>query len=261
MKTKLILILVITVLLLSGFSGHHLTMYGDNAWIDAPLHGAVLPLAPYDVVSHASSPNGVASFELSVNGQVYRLDDLPADQYGMPLAFIYQEWVPSAPGNYVLSVRAIDVNGDFGNADAVEVQVEGMLEGKDDVPMPTPTHTPTPGACTFTARVNLFCRVGPGLPEIDSFVPDDSATVIGQSPDGFYLYVLGPHFGEECTIPNDEKYGEVNGDCESLPKLTPMPAARATDTPVPAQDEEQPPPPQPTDTPSRARPTNTPRSP
>jgi hypothetical protein len=263
MKTKLILILAITILLLSGFSGQHLTMYGNNAWIDAPLHGSVLPLAPYNVISHAASPNGIASFELSVNGQVYRLDDLPADQNGMTLAFIYQEWIPPAPGTYVLSVRAVDMNGEFGNADQVEIQIEGMLEGKDDVPKPTPTYTPTPEACTFTAKLNLFCREGPDLLEIDSFVPGDSATVIGESTDGFYWFVLGPHYGEECTVPSEDRFGEVTGDCDSLEQRTPKSGPLATDTPQPDQEEpaQEAAPAPPTETPSRARPTNTPRSP
>ena len=265
MKTKRILILAIALLLLSGFNGNHLTMYGDNAWIDAPLHGSVLPLAPYDVISHASSTNGIASFELSVNGQVYRQDDLPPDQYGMSLAFIYQEWVPPAPGTYVLSVRAIDINGDFGNPDQVEVLVEGMLEGKDDVPIPTPTYTPTPEPCTFEAKVNLFCRVGPGLEEIDSFVPGDTATVIGQSTDGLYWFVLGPHFGEECTVPSEDRFGEVEGDCESLERRTPDSAPIESDTPEPEQEAEPEDDasraPTPTNIPSRVRPTNTPRTP
>jgi hypothetical protein len=255
MKRKLFLILVISLFLLTGFSGYHLTMYGNNTWIDAPLHGAVLTMYPYDVISHASSPNGVAAFELSVNGQVYRVDDLPADQYGMPLAYIYQEWNPSAPGTYILSVRAMDVNGDFGNPDAVQVEVVSMVEGKEDQPKPTP------GGCKFTAKVNLFCREGPGLLEIDSFVPEDTAIVIGQSTDGFYWFVMGPHFGEECTVPSGEEFGEVTGDCDSLERRTPETAPQASETPEPERGGDQPPPPTPTSTPSRGRPTSTPRSP
>jgi hypothetical protein len=252
MKTKQILLLTINFLLLTGFSGDHLSMpFSAKAWIDAPLDGSALPLAPYNVVSHATSPYGIASFELSVNGQVYRLDDLPADQQGMNLAFIYQEWLPPAPGLYHLSVRAVDLNGDFGFPDDVNVEVEGMVEGKDDVPMPTPTDTPTPEVpqinigitptytstptpetCTFTAKVNLFCRKAPGFPEIDSFVPGQSAPVTAMSTDGYYLYVLGANFGRECSVPSDEKYGNTSGDCDTLLRYTPAPTPLPTNTPT-----------------------------
>lgn len=43
---------------------------GPMAWIDAPLDGSTLPLAPYEIVFHCSAPSDVAWVELSVDGAV-----------------------------------------------------------------------------------------------------------------------------------------------------------------------------------------------
>ena len=215
---------------------------GPLTWIDAPLSGETLPLEPYEVVSHANSSQGVTSFELSVNGQVYSSDEVPADQYGQPLAHVRQDWEPPAPGTYLLSVRALDTEGGFGQAAEVEVSV-GEVEGVEleETPLSTPAEesTPTPTieqvACTYTAVVNLFCRIGPSslYPEIDTFIPGQTAPITGMSSDGFYWYVVGPHNGRLCTVPDGAKFGEVSGDCSSIPAFTPIPPPPATPTPTP----------------------------
>ncbi len=215
---------------------------GPLAWIDAPLSGETLPLEPYEVVSHANSSQGVTSFELSVNGQFYSSNEAPADQYGQPLAHIRQNWEPPAPGIYLLSVRAVDTEGSFGPAAEVEVsvgEVEEVLIEETPIATPVEESTPTPTieqeACTYTSVVNLFCRVGPGslYPEIDTFIPGQSAPIKGASSDGFFWYVLGPHNGRLCTVPDGAQFGEVSGDCSGIPAFTPIPPPPATPTPTP----------------------------
>jgi hypothetical protein len=39
------------------------TLGSPFVWIDAPLDGSTLPLAPYPVVAHANSPDGIARFQ------------------------------------------------------------------------------------------------------------------------------------------------------------------------------------------------------
>lgn len=107
-------------------------------------------------------------------------------------------------------------------------------------------------ACIFTAAVNLFCRTGPGnaYPEIDTFTPGLTALVIGQSTDGLFWYVVGPHYGETCTVSSEERYGSVEGDCDTADRFTPIPTPwptatvtplpRPTDTPVPGCTVRQP---------------------
>lgn len=105
-----------------------------RAWIDAPLHGDTLPLAPYEVVLHANDPGGVQQIEFSVNGAVQAT--LPNPNPQQLLVELRYNWRPPAPGVYTLSARAANAQGNW-SAPAQSVVTVG--EGT-----PTPTHTPTP---------------------------------------------------------------------------------------------------------------------
>jgi hypothetical protein len=97
------------------------------------------------------------------------------------------------------------------------------------------TSTPSPSAgCVYTALVNLFCRIGPSYgQELDTFMAGESAQVIGQSPDGSHIYVIGPKNGHTCAVPNGPPWGELTGNCSTLPQFTPYPTS--TSTPAPQQ--------------------------
>jgi len=89
--------------------------------------------------------------------------------------------------------------------------------------------------CKFTAITNLFCRLGPGMsdyPEIDTFTPGQESEVLGISPDGNFVQVMGANNAMPCYVPkekeNEKKFGETSGDCDGLLILEPPP------TPVPA---------------------------
>lgn len=203
--------------------------FGPQAWVDAPIDGSELPLAPYEVVAHASSPNGVASFEFSVNGVVENPTLVNPDQLDQTLAYVMFMWTPPAPGTYRLSVRAADASGGYGPAAQAFVTV-----GRGEAPPePALTQTPTlePKACTITALVNLFCRLGPGYEPIDEFKPGQSAKVLAQSE--FLWKVIGLNSGEDCTVPKNDSYVETKGDCTGLPIFTPPPPPTATFTPIP----------------------------
>jgi len=97
---------------------------------------------------------------------------------------------------------------------------------------PTPTYTPVPQsqACTVTALVNLFCRPAPGYDAVDSFVPGQSALVVAQSQ--FLWQVNGPNFGDLCTVPKDDAFVKIEGDCDNIPYFTPLLAPTPIDTPT-----------------------------
>jgi len=85
--------------------------------------------------------------------------------------------------------------------------------------------------CKFTTITNLFCRLGPGssvYPEIDTFTPGQEGEVLGISPDGNFVQVMGANNAMPCYLPFEVKYIELNGNCTNLPILEPPP------TPVPA---------------------------
>jgi hypothetical protein len=104
-----------------------------QSWIDAPLDGSALPLAPVEVVSHSSDSNGVAVVQLSVNGIVIQ-SDANLDQT-KTLVTMSQAWMPQTTGNYTLLVRAQNSAGAWGDYAQAVVTVQGTVA--------TPTRTPT----------------------------------------------------------------------------------------------------------------------
>jgi hypothetical protein len=195
---------------------------GPGAWIDAPLDGSTIPLAPYSVVSHASDAGGISSFELKVNGQIVGTDPVEGDQVGQTIAHISHEWLPPAPGTYLLEVRAANGSGEYGPSAFAKIYVGDIAE--------TGTPVPAAQACIWTAAVNVFVREGPGAsiyPEITAVEAGKIFPVVGQSQDQqFWAIEVQP--GSIGYVPKAERFGSVAGDCD-LPLLpdpaTPAPTA------------------------------------
>lgn len=201
----------------------------SQTWIDAPLPNANLPLLPYKLVFHGASFVGVTEFEIKINGNPETTvppgsTGSGGSQYGTLFLGEYT-WNPPAPGTYLIEVRAKG-NGAYSSPDQVQVTIAG---GDFEAADPTPS-VKEAKECIYTAIINHFCRRGPGLEyeEIDSFIPEQIAPVIGRSIDGYFWYVIGPNSGELCTVPGDDGFGEVSGECETLPKFTPMPTSQPT---------------------------------
>jgi hypothetical protein len=195
---------------------------GPGAWIDAPLDGSTIPLAPYDVVAHASDAGGISTFELKVNGQIVGTDPLDGDQAQQTIAHISHNWLPPAPGTYLLEVRAANGNGEYGPSAFARIQVGDIAE------IETPTLVAQ--ACIWTAAVNVFVREGPGAsiyPEITAVESGKTFPVVGQSQDQqFWAIEVQP--GSRGYVPKAERFGSVTGGCD-LPLLpdppTPVPTA------------------------------------
>ncbi len=222
-------------------------------WIDAPLPNAVLPLQPYTLVFHGSSPVGLNEFEVRING--ISLATVPATPSSAgdpgPITLFLGEylWSPLAPGSYLIEVRSGSAGGVHASAQ-VRVMIAGDDAEEPDQESPSPTAsatttataTLTPSAtatatteeveaCMLTALVNLFCRPGTGYEPVDSFSPGQTAPVIGQSQ--WLWKVIGANNGVECTVPKDETLVEVKGDCENAPDFVPLPPPTATPTATP----------------------------
>jgi hypothetical protein len=121
---------------------------GSQAWIDAPLPGSSLPLAAVEIVAHAASPDGIASFEINLNGQLLAKTVPDTASIDQTLMYTRYSWQPAAPGSYLIEVRAFDRNNQPGPPAQVVVEVGGPT------PSPTPTLTPTPTP-TSTATLTL----------------------------------------------------------------------------------------------------------
>lgn len=230
----------------------------NQTWIDAPLHGSTLPIAPYSIVFHAASPSGIDTFEVQIDGVV--LDTVApmstgsgGSNYGT-LFHSESTWTPAAPGTYLISVRSKSSSGPFSSPALAQVTVVSDLELQASTPpavltlpateglpvftapptpTPAPTPTATPGECIYTALANLYCRTGPGsslYPAVDSLVPGQSSHVLGLSPDGFFAQIEGVNNLLACYVPLGERYGILEGACGDLPTLIPPPMP-PTETP------------------------------
>lgn len=146
-----LLSLCLLVLLAGGLScSPALPSATPRVWIDAPLDGSEVNTGmSLLIISHAYARDGVAEIMLSVNGEPYRRE--PPSTPGASFVQITQEWLPKAPGEYILEVRVYDTKGQSTHA-AVRVRAVGPVTSP--VP-PTPTFTAIPPTPTSTATATV----------------------------------------------------------------------------------------------------------
>lgn len=101
-----------------------------TAWIDAPLDGMQIPLAPYEFVAHATAEMGIGQFEWTLNDAI--LSTQPAASNDKLQTFRYL-WSPLEGGAYTLKVRGQTMDGVWSEYDIVHFSVG----------VPTATITPT----------------------------------------------------------------------------------------------------------------------
>jgi hypothetical protein len=185
---------------------------GPTAWIDQPLDGANLSLAPVEVIAHASSPGGITQLRLSVNGA--EAGSVPPENPGESLALAQFNWTPAGAGNFTLQVSAQSASGVWGEPAAIVVTIAGT---------PTPTPVP-PAACSFTAdgpttiytRPSLAAEVffeAPAGFTIDEFQAQTSDGWLGFDPAVAQAANTGP-FRLRWIPPTA---ATVSGDCSGLP--------------------------------------------
>jgi hypothetical protein len=150
--------LTLLVMLSAGLSCAVRPQTRPRAWIDVPKDGAEVRVnTPVGVTAHVYAQDGVAEITLSVDGQLYVRT--PPLQAGATYAVFTQEWLPAAPGEYVLQVRAYDTKGEVSNPASIRVAaVTGAtlristptVEAFPPAPAEEPTDTPI-GAATQMA--------------------------------------------------------------------------------------------------------------
>lgn len=131
--TRRFILLIVAFVFLAGCSLPQGT--GPQAWIDAPLDGSSLPLAPYTIVFHAFSAGNPKAVELTINDQAVTPDALALDQ---PLVTVSFLWSPDRPGRYVIVARTQDQKGAWS-----EPHTHVVIIGEPTI-TPTFTATPTP---------------------------------------------------------------------------------------------------------------------
>jgi hypothetical protein len=158
MKKNTLLALTIVFLAACSLPQRGLTLpaalapQAPQAWIDAPLNNMHIPLAPYEVVFHATDNSGVTGVELSINGQVVALPGL--SQPGGKLVTVKYAWVPVSSGEYLLQARLMNSSGAWSDSALARVLVGELTPTPTDVDTltPTPVITATP---TQTSTPNI----------------------------------------------------------------------------------------------------------
>lgn len=161
-KFLLIPFLVLTIVACE-FAGISLDLGGGSskaapieAGIDAPSNGATLQLGPVEVAYHASSTDGIATVELSINGEVVSSVASPSsDQKVVALKYT---WNPSSAGSYTIRVRAQSSGGGWSDYYGSMVTIQGSpqqpqqpadQQPQQQAPTDTPEPTATPDKLTI----------------------------------------------------------------------------------------------------------------
>jgi hypothetical protein len=137
-----------------------------QAWFDQPLNGASFPLAPVEITMHATDPGGISQVQLFVNGEA--AESITNQNASSKLAIITTVWVPVAPGEYTLQVRAQSSAGTWSEFATTIVFIGDLRSGdqaleptSDLVDQPSPTWTPTSGDESPTSTYTMTLRPVP----------------------------------------------------------------------------------------------------
>ncbi|MBN2556513.1 MAG: hypothetical protein JXA97_11285 [Anaerolineales bacterium] len=226
---------------------------GPKAWIDAPLDGSELPLAPYEIVFHVSDSDGMRAVQLVANGDVLHTSDRGGES---GINTFRQRWNPPGPGEYELRARVQNRDGQWSPDAVAEVVVVVPALESDAVetgsaaitptPAATPTFTPTPTPGpssedeepTAELTRNAHCRYGPSgdYAIMTSALSGWIVPLEGQpeARHSGWWYVLLPEYGVRCWI--GESSLDIRGETSSLPIILAPTLATPTPTtpPIPA---------------------------
>jgi Ig-like domain-containing protein/SdrD B-like protein len=187
-----------------------------RAWFDAPLpNSTFLPPNPCQIVGHGASPNGIAAFELSINGAVSA--NIPSPDKQGSLVTLTQDCGLSEPGNYLLQMRVQDNAGEWsGYAETSLIILNGetstctnQLDVTFEDPLQKTYMTPgqkftkswtvqNVGTCTWGEGYHLVFRGGPSMSEGGASLGAPLETLLGS------LVSIPVLPGQKVIIPLDQ---------------------------------------------------------
>jgi hypothetical protein len=203
---------------------------GPMTWIDQPLDGAHLPLAPLMIQAHAADADGIARIEFLIFADPIA----SVSKGGARLEEASIEWTPPGAGTYTISVLAIDKQGNSnGRAPAsVEITV-GNNSPASGTPTPTPavnllateplssatpTVTPTLGSAPqFTLQQNANCRLTPrdGSDVVDVLMKGVTVPIEGRDEHSDWFRVRKSAGSELCWV--SASTGIASGNWQAMP--------------------------------------------
>lgn len=156
-----------------------------QAWIDAPLDESRLPLADVEIVFHITDARQVMAGELRINDQV--MAALPNPDPTDKLVTLKYLWQPTAPGRYILGVRAQNTGGTWG-----PVAESVVLIGEaTDSPAVERTATLTPAITLAPTGTNTATPTPTETPT-STLSPTAGFSDISITPDRVYYGVCSP---------------------------------------------------------------------
>ncbi|MFN3741448.1 MAG: hypothetical protein ACK4VW_02105 [Anaerolineales bacterium] len=129
------------------------------------------------IISHAYARQGIAEIMLSVNGEPYLRE--PPSTPGASFIQITLEWLPKAPGEYILEVRVYDTKGQSTQA-VVRVRAVGPVTSPvPSTPTSAPTIPPTPTSTAIppTPTATATATVTPPPAQVNFWVERNTLTL------------------------------------------------------------------------------------
>lgn len=216
-----------------------------QTWLDAPSDGDLLPETTYTIVfSGASVESTVDSFELRVNGTLQSTIEAKyqGNQGQVHYGFGTYDWLPPAPGNYLIQVRTL--SGDLAGAYASANVVVGGVSGDEPLPLAEPV-----GETRLVAvpAQNANCREGNSnqWDIADTLFQGTEYHPLGRGSDNLWVLFRGPVTNVSCwafvqnlTLLVDDVETEIAEISEDLLPFvayppTPTPSPTPTFTPEP----------------------------
>lgn len=208
-----------------------------------------------------SAPKGGESFDLLVNGIVYRSDRL---SQALRNGTMLQPWLPKDPGVFTLQVQMTDSTSSGLTSQVVIVNVAGespeevQLDPTTAVPPPVDTITPTPtptvtftitptnsqtptltlGPPMVTANQYANCRYGPGeVYDVISYLQQNQSSLIVGRNEAYSWWVIQRVDGISGNCWIWDGIVTLSGDTSNVPVIesppTPTPTATLTPSPMP----------------------------
>lgn len=135
-------------------------------YLDVPIHGISLPLAPVNIEGHTAG-SGITQVEIRINEAP--VATVPVQPGENNLSYFSYQWQPAANGDYTLAVFPLNADARVGSPDTARITI-GSTPSPPVDPSDTPTATPT---ITLTPEISFT----PTHTQTPTFTPTPLALV------------------------------------------------------------------------------------
>lgn len=201
-KTTSLLFLVAAVLISAFNPSVNASLAESNSsliWIDSPLDGSRLPIAPYEVVMHATGGQSQNSFDIRINGKLEKTITAVSTQGNGNLLIGRYWWLPPTKGEYLIEISPNGVSGSNSASSQAKVLVgdeyrlivhepfDPQSEVGDDPDVQTVEPTPT-----LTATVGQIVESTPTLTATATPCFYNAEWVNQGQPEVYTMYAFSP---------------------------------------------------------------------